>query len=72
MRIKKTILAKKTIKKAILSYQEEQRLLEQIEEENTQSRIKHAKALIFYTKSWLETKIKKRKRKRNKNSRTYI
>ena len=53
---------RKTIKKAILSYQEEYRLLEQIEEENNQSRIKHAQALIFYTKSWLETNIKKRKK----------
>jgi KaiC/GvpD/RAD55 family RecA-like ATPase len=51
---------KKTIKKAIRSYQKERRLLEQIEEENNQSRIKHAQALIFYTKSWLETNIKKR------------
>ena len=53
---------KKKIKKAIREYQEELRLFEEIEEEDYEPRIKRAKALILYTRSWLDTTIKKRKK----------
>ena len=53
---------RKHIKKAIREYQEEYKLLQEIKEENSQPRIKHSRALIFYTRSWIETNIKKRRK----------
>jgi len=53
---------KEKIKKAIREYQKELRLFEETEENDNEPRIKHAKALILYTRSWLETTLKKRKK----------
>ncbi len=53
---------KEKIKKAIREYQEELILFQEIEEKDSQPRIKHIKALILHARSWLETTIQKRKK----------
>ncbi|MCJ7614784.1 hypothetical protein MUO71_08505, partial [Candidatus Bathyarchaeota archaeon] len=52
---------RKLLKRAIQAYEKESKILEEIMEEDSQIRIKHANALAAYVRSWLETSPLKRK-----------
>jgi hypothetical protein len=53
---------KERMKLAIQGYQNEITILEQLKEDSKQVRIKHIRALVAYTRSWIEERPKERKK----------